>query len=203
MAVPKLSDAAVRPHPADAGTVLALKEWGAVVHALLQGRQTILLRKGGIHEKAFTTPEAGGGVVLFPTVAHSHLERTRPEHRDLLTLGDADVAEDRVVIRAGIHLREVVEVARPEGLPDLAAHHIWTDASIREDRVEFRPKHPLQVLVVATVPLPSPIVLVRDESHAGCRSWIDVAVPWDGGGPQVVDEPRLAAVADEVRAAVA
>ncbi|KOF58310.1 hypothetical protein TH64_20425, partial [Mycobacterium tuberculosis] len=29
----------------------ALKEWSAAVHALLDGRQTVLLRKGGIGEK--------------------------------------------------------------------------------------------------------------------------------------------------------
>ncbi|WP_234717903.1 DUF1802 family protein, partial [Mycobacterium tuberculosis] len=31
----------------------ALKEWSAAVHALLDGRQTVLLRKGGIGEKRF------------------------------------------------------------------------------------------------------------------------------------------------------
>ena len=36
----------------------ALKEWSAVVHALLDGRQTVLLRKGGIHEKRFAVAEA-------------------------------------------------------------------------------------------------------------------------------------------------
>ena len=64
--------------PAAAGeptTVLALKEWAAVVHALLDGRQTVLLRKGGIHEKRFSL--RGSRFVVFPTVAHSHLESTR------------------------------------------------------------------------------------------------------------------------------
>ncbi len=60
----------------------ALKEWSAAVHALLDGRQTVLLRKGGIHEKRFEV--AAREFLLFPTVAHSHAERVRPEHRDLL-----------------------------------------------------------------------------------------------------------------------
>jgi hypothetical protein len=34
-------------------TAPALKEWSAVVHALLNGRQRVLLRKGGINEKKF------------------------------------------------------------------------------------------------------------------------------------------------------
>ncbi|NUK55702.1 DUF1802 family protein, partial [Streptomyces lunaelactis] len=43
----------------------ALKEWSAAVHALLDGRQQILLRKGGIHEKRFTL--ADSRFLLFPT----------------------------------------------------------------------------------------------------------------------------------------
>ena len=36
-----------------AATMPALKEWSAAVHALLDGRQWVLLRKGGIGEKRF------------------------------------------------------------------------------------------------------------------------------------------------------
>ena len=50
--------ARLRPEPrrrvtATTLTQPALKEWSAAVHALLDGRQTVLLRKGGIHEKRF------------------------------------------------------------------------------------------------------------------------------------------------------
>ena len=69
-------------------TVPALKEWSAAVHALLDGRQLVLLRKGGIGEKRFEV--AAAEFVLFPTVAHSHVERVRPEHRDLLPRAAAD-----------------------------------------------------------------------------------------------------------------
>ena len=63
---------------------LALKEWSAVVHALLDGRQTVLLRKGGIHEKRFAV--TASRFLLFPTVAHSHADRVRPEQT--VTTGD-------------------------------------------------------------------------------------------------------------------
>jgi hypothetical protein len=176
---------------------VALKEWGAAVHALLAGRQTILLRKGGIHEKAFATPDDGAAFVLFPTVAHSHGERVRPEHRDLLPLGEADVADDHVTIRAGITVVGTVDVGRPDRLPDLGDLHIWTDESIRTDRVEFRPAKPLQVLVVRTLALDDPVVLDRLGSHGGCRSWIDVEVPHPSGVP-IVDDARLADVLQRV-----
>ncbi len=191
-------------------TTLALKEWGAVVCALLDGRQTILLRKGGIHEKAFTVPSAtdptirGDRFVIFPTVAHSHAERVRPEHRDLLAPGAAQVDEDAgmLTVRCGVSLVDVVQVARPDGLADIADLHIWTDESIRTDRLEFRPRKPLQVLVVRAVELPTPVTLQRLEAYAGCKSWLDLPLGWGGEGRQVQPESRLVADAARVRRAV-
>lgn len=195
-------DTDVAPTEPAPTTTVSLKEWGAAIHALLQGRQQILLRKGGIHEKAFATPEEDGGFLLFPTVAHTHAERTRPEHHDLLPAGDADATDDHLVVRAGVHVVDVVEVTRPERLPELDDLHIWTAESIRTDRVEFRPKHPLQILVVQAVELPEAIVLPRLEAYGGCRSWIDVHVEWDGSGRVVGDRAELERVSQRVRSTV-
>jgi hypothetical protein len=79
----------------------ALKEWSAAVHALLDGRQTVLLRKGGIHEKRFAV--AAQEFLLFPTVAHSHAERVRPEHRDLLADSAADSTGDQTSLSPSSH----------------------------------------------------------------------------------------------------
>lgn len=186
-------------------TTLALKEWGAVAHALLDGRQTVLLRKGGIHEKAFAVGGTAGGFVLFPTIAHSHAERVRPEHADVLARGAADVddAAGTFVVRCGITLVDVVPVEDPAGLGEIADLHIWTAASVQADRLDFRPRHPLQVLVARAVALPAPLALPRAAEYGGCRSWIDLPLEWDPAtGRQVHDEPRLAADAQRVRAAV-
>lgn len=183
-------------------TTLALKEWGAAIHALLDGRQTVLLRKGGIHEKAFEAPEAGGGFLLFPTVAHTHAERTRPEHHGLLDPGNADAAEATVTLRAGVRLIGVVEVRDPGRLGDLSDLHIWTDDSIRTDRVEFRPKKALQILVVQAIALPQPVVLPRIDAYGGCKSWIDVHAAWSGEGTVIHDDARLRADLERVRTTV-
>ena len=126
-------------------TAPALKEWGAAVLAMLDGRQTVLLRKGGIHEKRFDV--AASDFVFFPTVAHGHAERVRPEHRDLLEVAAPDSTEDEVVLRAGAKVVAAVAVDRPDGLDDLADTHIWTAESVRSDRLDFRPRHRLTVLV--------------------------------------------------------
>ena len=184
--------------------VVALKEWAAVAHALLDGRQTLLLRKGGIHERTFDAAAADGDAfVLFPTVAHSHAERTRPEHRDLLAAAAADSTDDEITVRCGLRLVDAVEVAAPERLPELSDLHIWTDASVQEDRVAFRPKHPLWALVVETVALPESVTLPREDRFGGCRSWLELPVAWDGrSGQPVHRRERLAADAEYVRATV-
>src|SRR5262249_58265871 len=92
-------------------TTPALKEWGAAVHALLEGRQLVLLRKGGIGEKRFEL--AAREFLLFPTVAHSHAQRVRPEHRDLLEAGAADVGDEHLIVRAAAKVVAAQEVNRP------------------------------------------------------------------------------------------
>lgn len=183
-------------------TTLALKEWGAVALALLEGRQTVLLRKGGIHEKRF---EVGHHrFVLFPTVAHSHLERVRPEHRDLVERGTADVDAEEAAfnVRCGLSVIDVVTVTRPERLAAIEDLHIWTADSVHEDRLEFRPKQALQVLVVRAVALPRVVRLPRLEKYGGCKSWLDLPLAWDGEGLVACDEERLAEDARRVRAEV-
>ncbi|MCV7379648.1 hypothetical protein BST11_12970 [Mycobacterium alsense] len=180
----------------------ALKEWGAVVHALLDGRQRVLLRKGGIGEKRFDL--AAREFLLFPTVAHSHAERVRPEHRDLLEAGAADSTDQRLVLRAAAKVVAAQEVNRPEGLAELEDLHIWTAESVREDRLDFRPKHKLAVLVVSVLPLAEPVPVARAPEYAGCVSWVRLPLtPADVrlAGP-VHDDDALDRVALRVRDAV-
>ncbi|UUO00613.1 DUF1802 family protein [Mycolicibacterium novocastrense] len=174
----------------------ALKEWSAAVHALLDGRQTVLLRKGGIHEKRFAV--TASRFLLFPTVAHSHVERVRPEHRDLLDVATADSTEDAVVVRAGARVVAAIEVNSPETLEEIASLHIWTDASVRADRLDFRPKHRLTVLVVQASPLVRPLRLERTPEYAGCTSWVQLPVDPEWA-PPVHDDATLGEIADSVR----
>jgi hypothetical protein len=177
----------------------ALKEWSAVVHALLDGRQTVLLRKGGIGEKRFEV--ASARFLLFPTVAHSHAERVRPEHRDLLGAAAADSTEDELVLRAGARVVDAIQVERPEVVESLAPLHIWTDQSVRADRLDFRPRHRLTVLVVSAAPLREPLRLPRTPDYRGCTSWVQLPVSTDWGDP-VHDDAALREVAERVRASV-
>ncbi|MEU0494387.1 DUF1802 family protein [Mycobacterium sp. NPDC006124] len=177
----------------------ALKEWSAAVHAMLDGHQTVLLRKGGIHEKRFDV--SAREFVFFPTVAHGHAERVRPEYRHLLESAAPDSTEDGVMLRAGARVVAAIPVERPDGLEEVADAHVWTAESVRTDRLDFRPRHRLTVLVVQARPLLEPVRLPRDSSYAGCKSWVDVPVTPRWGDP-VHDDAVLASVVERVRASV-
>jgi hypothetical protein len=178
----------------------ALKEWSAAVHALLDGRQTVLLRKGGIGEKRFEV--AAHEFLLFPTVAHSHADRVRPEHRDLLDDAAADSTDEHLLVRAAAKVVAALPVERPDGLAAIADLHIWTAESVRTDRLDFRPKHKLAVLIVQAMPLMEPVRVARTPEFAGCTSWVQLPVHATLAAP-VHDDAALARVAARVRSAVA
>jgi hypothetical protein len=180
-------------------TTPALKEWSAVVHALLGGRQQILLRKGGIGEKRFDV--MAREFVLFPTVAHSHVERVRPEFGDVLAAAAPDSADDRLVIRAATKVIAALPVNRPDNIEAIEDLHIWTAESVRRDRLDFRPKHRLAVLVVQAIPLVEPVAVPRLPEYAGCKSWVQLPLAASLGEP-VYDEASLLDIVDRVRNAV-
>jgi hypothetical protein len=178
----------------------ALKEWSAAVHALLDGRQTVLLRKGGIHEKRFAV--AADDFLLFPTVAHSHAERVRPEHRDLLAGAAPDSTDDHIVVRAAAKVVGAVAVSNAEGLAEIQDLHIWTAESVQADRLDFRPRHRLTVLVVQAFPLAEPIRLAREPQYRGCTSWVQLPATAELADP-VHESVALDGILARVRAAVA
>ncbi len=182
-------------------TITALKEWSAAVHALLAGRQQVLLRKGGIGEKRFDATVARE-FVLFPTVAHSHAERVRPEFRDLLEASAPDSRADRLVVRAAAKVVAALPVNRPDNIEAIEDLHIWTAESVRRDRLDFRPKYRLAVLVVQAIPLLEPVELPRTPDYAGCTSWVPLPLAAPPLGAPVHDDAALREVVARVRAAV-
>ncbi len=56
---------------------IAFKEWQVVCDALASGRQTILLRKGGIHEGREGFSFAHESFFVFPTRFHAQGDQVR------------------------------------------------------------------------------------------------------------------------------
>lgn len=105
------------------------------------------------------------------------------------------------MVRAGARVIDAIEVTRPERIDDIASEHIWTADSIREDRLDFRPRHRLTVLVVSAAALIEPVTLPRTPDYRGCTSWVSLPVTPQWGAP-VHDDAALREIAARVRGSV-
>lgn len=165
----------------------ALKEWAVAVEALERGATALVVRKGGIREKAFAV--ADRRFLLLPGYEHQRPELLKPEYRDLME-GIPDLTDDGPLRFTSF--AEVVgayEVSEPESLAAIDPYHIWSP-EYAESRFKWRPKKPLTVLVLRAYLLPGRVELPYRESYGGCRSWIELDEPVsvEGARPALDDE---------------
>jgi hypothetical protein len=57
---------------------IALKEWAVAVRALRDGRQTLLVRKGGIREETREFRVQADEFLFFPTYEHQNVDQLQP-----------------------------------------------------------------------------------------------------------------------------
>src|SRR5687767_7531780 len=107
---------------------VAFKEWAVVCRALAEGRQALILRKGGIAEEGGVFRPDHARFWLFPTYLHQQADGLKPESAALLP----DVERDRPppeVVRL-THYVEVPGVFRAAELTqvlDLDPLHVWSE----------------------------------------------------------------------------
>ena len=151
-----------------------LKEWAVAVKALELGETTLVVRKGGIREKAFAV--ANRRFLLLPGYEHQRPELLKPEYRQLL--GEIPDLSDDGPLRftSFAEVRGAYEISEPGSLAAIDPYHIWTP-EYAESRFRWRPKKPLTVLVLRVYLLPEPVELPYSEAYGGCKSWIGLEEP--------------------------
>jgi hypothetical protein len=177
----------------------ALKEWAVAVEALERGRTALVVRKGGIREKAFAV--ANRRFLLLPGYEHQRPELLKPDYGALMR--EIPDLTDSGPLRFG-SFAEVVgayEVSEPESLTAIHPYHMWS-AEYAQSRFKWRPKKPLTVLVLRAYLLPGRVELPYSEAYGGCRSWIELeeSVSVSGARPALDEEAfdRLVSPALEV-----
>jgi hypothetical protein len=182
---------------------LALKEWALVVKALDLGKQIILLRKGGIHEKKGRFTTTYQQFFLFPTYIHQMAQgviaeavedgqdiKNRPLPIDLLEIGNYATVED------------VTWLDNPEPLFGLQRFHIWTPETISHRF--FYKSHGLHLFFLRVYRLPQAYAPPMLKRYAGCRSWVELEkkIPTTGALP-VLSDDAFALQIDEIREVLA
>lgn len=152
---------------------VAFKEWAVICRALADGRQDVILRKGGLVDPAGGFRPDHPEFLLMPTFVHQAPESLVPEARHLLTDIDADRPPDgHVVFRHAARVRQVNRVRRIEDLAAYRARHVWSDAVVMERFHRWADE--LHVLEVDVAPLAEPFAVPWNDSFGGCRSWVEL-----------------------------
>jgi len=164
----------------------ALKEWAVTVEALERGATALVVRKGGIREKAFAVPKTR--FLLLPGYEHQRPELIKPEFRGIMD-SIPDLTDDGPLrFSSFAEVEGAFEVSEAEDLEKLNGHHMWTH-EYAESRFKWRPKKPLTVLVLRTYVLPENVELPYREGYGGCKSWIELedSVSVEGAHPALSD----------------
>lgn len=148
------------------------KEWQIVCEALADGRQTVLLRKGGIHEGRQGFSFAHESFFLFPTRFHAqgnHVREGKVTEMPEWQAGDELQITHHAKAQWAVTLTDWRQVAA------LEPFHIYTEATVR-DRFEWEDKGmaagSIHVALVRVSQLAEPWKLPYEPGFGGCRSWI-------------------------------
>lgn len=147
----------------------AFKEWALICEALGSGRQSVILRKGGIAEGRAGFAFQHEEFFLFPTWFHEQLERTTlpPETQVPAALED----EIEIAYAATVEwTRLVTDLAVVQRLRDL---HVWR-GEIVEERFRYDETPGLHVAFVRVFRLEPPQRLRMEKKYGGCRSWVEL-----------------------------
>ena len=166
----------------------AFKEWAIVCAALAQGRQALILRKGGIAEERGEFAVEHPRFWLFPTYTHQQADGITEEARLLLR-----EVENQRPPAGVIQINHWVEVTgiyhvRDELPALMLGHlHVWSEETVRK-RFAYRTPG-LYVLSVRVHRSPRTHEVVDTPVYQGCKSWLELddTLDTDGSTPVLDD----------------
>ena len=168
---------------------IAFKEWAVICHALAEGRQSLILRKGGIVEPDGVFRVEHDRFWLYPTFTHQTETGIVEAYRPLLDHARAD-ADGRVHLR---HIAEVVRVSRLTTLEQahsLAGLHGWSEDTVT---ARFHYRTPGLYALLVRVSEASPHAIVETDAYRGCKSWVTLEEPLPTGETRyVLDDTAFA-----------
>lgn len=167
------------------GCGAAFKEWAVVCQALAAGRQTIILRKGGIDEGRAGFRVQHREFWLYPTHFHMAAESLTPDAAEFIRQAAINpTASGQIPIQHLATIEEVHELATEDAALRLAGLHVWSEDTVRQ---RFHYRHPgLFLLLVRCYALPAPIDVPETGEMAGCKSWVALSTPLPTANLQTV-----------------
>ncbi|MFV0415491.1 MAG: DUF1802 family protein [Chthoniobacterales bacterium] len=163
---------------------IGFKEWAIICDALGSGRQSIIIRKGGIAEgrDGFSFKEKE--FALFPTWFHAQIQKTILPPATSLPPQEEGYCDIRYVA-ALEWSRVVTDHKRLHALRDF---HVWDD-SVLEERFAYAEAPGVHVALVRIYRLEPACRLQLERRHGGCRSWVQI--------PEISGNAMVSVLSDE------
>ena len=155
---------------------IAFKEWVVICAALASGRQSLILRKGGIAEEGGLFRPEHDRFLLYPTYFHEHRNGIKPDLLPLLEHCEKEKPGAGTI--RFTHFAEVVSVEHFTQLDQVLAldsQHGWTAEEVTK-RFHYR-KPGLFALHVRVHALPQPVEATEQPEYTGCKTWVKLDSP--------------------------
>src|SRR5687767_7736836 len=174
--------------------MIALKEWAIICKALEDGKQMLLLRKGGIMEYRKGFEVKHNEFLLYPTFEHQSIESIKAEYKEKIKEileehntsynnnnnrkkidkndNNFNTASNNI-IKLLAKVEDVIEISDKFTLSELRDYHIWSDEYVTM-RMNYNPSKPMNVLLLRIYKLRKPLIVDINDTWAGCKSWIDI-----------------------------
>jgi len=155
----------------------AFKEWAVACEAMRNGRQMLLIRKGGIREEGGVFALNDPAFFLMPTYAHQDAALLQPQYVPCLESIQAAPHDPRSVTIDTFAVVDTILVAKDDAQVNAAAHEfLWNAAYVRQ-RFDFNPYDPLYLVILRAYRLPRPVTLPMSPEYGGCTSWVTLERP--------------------------
>lgn len=156
------------------------KEWSLVCAALGSGAQSVILRKGGIHEGKSGFWWRHDRFFLFPTHFHEQTLQfpwTPPPGSPPVALTESPESTHTLEFLAEVVSKH--QINDWETVQRLASLHFWTEATLRE-RFDYSDQTGISLAFLRIYKLSDPWSFPNEKKFGGCRSWLDLPVPPQG-----------------------
>ncbi len=162
----------------------AFKEWAVICEALGTGRQSVLIRKGGIAEGRAGFAFRHEEFFLFPTWFHEQVGKT-------ILPADTPIPDEpgeELEIRYTATVEWTGLLSDREKVARLRDFHVLHD-SVVEERFKYDGDDGVYVAFVRVYRLEPPLRIQNEKKYGGCRSWVDL--------PELADNTLVSVLSNE------
>ena len=154
---------------------MAFKEWAVICDTLGNGKQSLILRKGGIHEGKKGFQFEHEKFALFPTRFHEQGQSVRIDAKESVIPKTEYEIGETVPIQYWAKIDSIWNLSQWESVAALNEFHIWTEQIILEryhwDK-EKNEEPAISVALVRAYRFEAKLNITYEKKYGGCRSWV-------------------------------